>query len=87
MDPAYQNRLWVLATGAVLGAFLRAKVIAHVTAVLFALAATGLAITAFLDYGTAIMLFGLAAIAVPVLGMVAYAGAAISARVWRRKIK
>ena len=87
MDSAYQTWFWVLVGGVVLGAFLRPRVVALIAAALFAAAVFGLVVAAVLGYGTATTLFGLAAVAIPVLGAVAVAGAAISGLIWRGKSK
>lgn len=81
MDRAYLTWLFVLAAGAVVGAFFNPRTVALVSAVLFAAAVAGLIAAGALGHGNAAMLFGMAAAAVPVLGIVATVGAALGSRV------
>jgi hypothetical protein len=85
MDRAYQTWLLVLAGGAIVGVFFNPRTIALVSVSLFAASVAGLVAAGALGYGNASMLFGIAAMAIPVLGIIATAGAAISSKVRRAK--
>jgi hypothetical protein len=85
MDRAYQTWLWVLLGGALVGVFLRPRTVALASAGLFVASIVGLVAAGALGYGNASMLFGIAAMAIPVLGIIATAGAAIGSRLRRTK--
>lgn len=85
MDRAYQTWWWVLAAGAVVGFFLSPRTVALVSVVLFALSIAGLIAAGALGHGNAATIFGLAAMAIPVLGILATVGAALGARVRRTR--
>ncbi len=85
MDRAYQIWLLVLAGGAIVGAFFNPRTIALVSVGSFAASVAGLVAAGALGHGSASMFFGIAAMAIPVLGIIATAGAAISSRVRRAK--
>jgi len=70
----------VLAGGAVVGVLFNPRTIALVSVGLFAASVAGLVAAGALGYGNASMFFGLAAMAIPVLGVIATAGAAIGSR-------
>jgi len=73
MDRAYHTWLWVLAAGAAVGVFFSPRSVALASVGLFAASIAGLIAAGALGYGNATMLFGLAAMAIPVLGIIATA--------------
>jgi hypothetical protein len=73
MDNAYYNWIWLLACGAIVGLFMRARTVAIVAAVCMAIAVGGLVISALSNSNTT-MLFGIAAMGIPVLGGLAAIG-------------
>lgn len=85
MDRAYQTWLWVLAGGAAVGVFLSPRTVALASVGLFAVSIAGLIAAAALGHDNATMFFGLAAMAIPVLGVLAAVGAAIGARIRRAR--
>lgn len=80
MDNAYYNWLWLLAGGAIVGLFVRARTVAIVAAVCMAVAVGGLVISA-LSNSNSTMLFGVAAMGIPVLGGLAALGSLLGNRV------
>lgn len=85
MDGAYQTWWWVLAAGAGAGFFLSPRTVALVSVVLFAASIAGLIAAGALGHGNAATIFGLAAMAIPVLGIIATVGAALGSRVRRAR--
>lgn len=85
MDRAYHTWLWVLAGGAAVGAFFSPRSVALASVGLFAACIAGLIAAGALGYGNATMLFGLATMAIPVLGIVATAAAVLGSRIRRAK--
>ncbi len=85
MDGAYPTWLWVLAAGAVVGFFLSPRTVALVSVVLFAASIAGLIAAGSLGHGNAATIFGVAAMAIPVLGIIATVGAALGSRVRRAR--
>lgn len=73
MDSAYYNWLWLFAGGAIVGLVVRVRTIAIVAAVCMAIAVSGLVVSA-LSNSNATMLFGVAAMGIPVLGGLAAVG-------------
>lgn len=84
MDPAYLTWIGVAAIGAVLGLFFRPRTLGLVCVAAFAIAVAGI----FVGYGTKNenlgFLSGMAAMAIPVLGVMLAAGAAIVRKVFKR---
>lgn len=87
LDRAYQTWLWVFAGGVVVGLFLRPRTVALASAGLFAASIVGLVGAGLLGYENAAMLFGIAAMIIPLFGVIATIGAAVGTRLWRRKPK
>lgn len=85
MDRAYQTWWWVLAAGAVVGFFLSPRTVALVSVVLFALSVAGLIAAGALGHANAATICGLAAMAIPVMGILATVGAALGSRVRRTR--
>ena len=83
MDGAYQTWWWVLAAGAGAGFFLSPRTVALVSVGLFAVCIAGLIAAGSLGHDKAATIFGLGAMAIPVLGIIAAVGAALGSRVRR----
>ena len=75
MDPAYRNWLWLLLAGIVLGLFVRPRTVGVAFASLFVVALLGLVTSAALSHSNHAMLFGIAAMAIPIVGALAAIGA------------
>jgi hypothetical protein len=87
MDHVYQTWLWVLAGGTVIGLVLSPRTVALASVGLFAAAVVGLLASSALGYANASMLFGIASVAIPILGTVATVGAAVAEKVRRARSK
>jgi peptidoglycan/LPS O-acetylase OafA/YrhL len=74
MDTAYYNWLWLLGFGVLLGIFLSTRLVVILAAGCMAIAVTGLVISAAVSANSLTMLFGIAAMVVPVVGGVAAVG-------------
>jgi len=74
MDNAYYNWLWLLAGGTIVGLFLRVRTVAIVAAVCMAVAVGGLVISSAFSSRNTSMLFGVAAMGIPILGGLAVIG-------------
>ncbi|HSW13523.1 MAG TPA: hypothetical protein VLI06_11835 [Solimonas sp.] len=84
MDPAYLTWLWILAGGMLAGFFVRPKAILLLAAALFAVAVGGLILSSVFGQETFTWVFGIAAMAIPLLGVLAAAGATLGAALRRR---
>ena len=77
MDPAYFAWIAIAVVGAILGVFLRPRTIALISAVLFAFAVVGIAVAYGAGKESLGFLFGVAAVAIPIIGGMLAFGAAI----------
>lgn len=75
MDSAYQNWLWLLLLGAFVGLFIKPRTVVKVAFVLEGIAVAGLAVSAAFSANRQAWVFGLAAMAMPVVAAVAAVGA------------
>lgn len=78
MDPAYVTWIIVGSIGAALGFFLRPRTIAIVAAILFAAALLGLVLAYRGGDERLGLLFGMAAMVIPVFGVLTTVGAALT---------
>ena len=74
MDRAYYTWLWLVGGGVVLGLFVTARAVAICAAACMAVAVVGLLVLAALDMGSIAMLFGIAAMVIPIAGALAWLG-------------
>ena len=75
MNPTYYNWFWLIGAGALLGLFLSTRLVVVIAACCLAIAIAGLVISAATSNdGKLTMLFGIAAMATPVVGAVAAVG-------------
>ena len=70
MDPAYYNWLWLFVVGAVLGVFFRPRTVVRLACILEAIAIGALVASAAFSSGGIAWIFGLVAMAIPILGAV-----------------
>ena len=87
MDPVYLNWIWILLVGAVLGVFIKPHYLAILTAILEVAAIAGLAVSGEILHNGKAMLFGVAAMAIPLLGGLATCGAFVGATIRRRLVR
>ena len=81
MDVAYKNWIWILLIGAVLGMFIRPRTVVWLTVILEGIAMTGLVVSAGMSLDLPTWVFGLTAMALPVLGAVAATGALLASTI------
>ena len=84
MDPKYLIWLGVPLVGGLLGLFIRPKTLAWICAVFFGLAVVGIAVGYQTGHENTGFAFGVAAMAIPVLGALLLGGAAISRAIFKR---
>jgi hypothetical protein len=83
MDPAYLNWIGIMLAGAVLGLFIRPRYLAMLAGALEVVAIAGLLACGEFLHSDRAMLFGMAAMVVPVVGALAAFGALLGAAIRR----
>jgi hypothetical protein len=81
MDPAYHNWLWFLLAGILIGLFLEVKTVGKLAVILEVVAVAGLGASAAFSAGRWTWIFGLTAMAVPIVGAMVALGALLSSRI------
>jgi len=81
MDPAYSAWLWLSVGSALLGLFVGPRTVGIIAVCCFLVAVIGLVLCSALTRGTEAMLFGIAAMAVPVTGAIAFIGSFVGSRI------
>lgn len=86
MDRAYITQLWIVGVGGIVGLFVSARIVGILAAALLAIAVVGLVVAIAMEHKNLTWLFGLSAMALPIVGSAAFIGALVGEAV-RRAIR